>query len=114
MTLLLGLTSLSQALVVPPTVTVRFGYFKESQPILVGAAFGWYDTTIDGTHFKFEFIPQASGGRTVKKLDNRELDIAALGSTPWAYAISRGVLVTHFYTLHSKGTSGPTVSNKTQ
>ena len=104
--LLLGLTALSQALVVPPpTVIVRVGYFKESQPILVGAAFGWYDTTIDGTRFKFEFIPQASGGRVVKKLDNRELDIAALGSSPWAYAISRGVPITHFYTLHSKGTS---------
>ena len=82
--------------------TVRFGYFKESQPILVGARYGWYHTTIDSIDYRFEFYPQSSGGRALKKLDNGELDMAALGSSPWAFAISRGVQITEFYTLHSK------------
>ena len=54
------------------TQIVRFGYFKEASPFLVGAFNGWFDTSIAGTDYKFEFLPQVAGGEVVDKMDNHE------------------------------------------
>ena len=39
--------------------------------------------------------------------------LAALGSSPFAFAISRGVKINSFYTLHSKGESQALTMKKT-
>ena len=75
---------------------VRFGYFAEPQPFQVACAQGWFDvndtTTSTGAVVDIEVVclPQTSGGLAVAKLDRGDLDVAVLGSTPWAQAVSRG------------------------
>ena len=43
------------------------------------------------------------GGYVVAKLDEGDLEVALLGSTPAAFAVARGVDITNFYVAHEKG-----------
>ena len=58
-------------------------------------------------------LPQSSGTYAVAKLDRGDLDVAVLGSTPWAMAVSRGVDLSAFYVTHSKGDSQGLVTRDT-
>ena len=80
---------------------VKFGYFTEAQPFQVACARGWFSS------FGLEVacFPQSSGGYAVSRLDNLDLDLAVLGSTPHSTGISRGVDVLTFFVAHSKGDS---------
>ena len=68
------------------TVLVRFGYFDYGQIFHVACARGWFDRP--DLSIEVVCLPQSSGGYAVAKLDQGDLDIAVLGSTPWAEAIS--------------------------
>ena len=80
---------------------VRLGYFGEAQPFQVACARGWFDFS-DVT---VACLPQASGNYVVAKLDEGDLDVALLGSTPAAMGVARGVDITNFYVAHEKGSS---------
>ena len=87
------------------TLTVRLGYFGEAQPFQVACARGWFDTEDGGDDFQVVCLPQSSGGFAVAKLDDGDLDVALLGSTPAATGLARGVRMQTFYVAHMKGTS---------
>ena len=78
---------------------VRLGYFGEAQPFQVACARGWFDFS----DVEVACLPQASGGYVVSKLDEGDLEVALLGSTPAAFAVARGVDITNFYVAHEKG-----------
>lgn len=84
------LTSGIQAQQQPPdgwvTVNVRYGYFSETRPMLAACARGWFDLAHEPTrtYYKVGCYPQSSGNFVSSRLDNLELDIAHIGSTPWA------------------------------
>ena len=80
---------------------VRLGYFGEAQPFQVACARGWFDVS----GFDVVCLPQSSGGYAVAKLDDGDLDVALLGSTPAATGLARGVAMQTFYVAHMKGTS---------
>ena len=87
---------------------VRLGYFGEAQPFQVACARGWFDIPAnddDPDGVQVVCLPQASGGFVVSKLDEGDLEVALLGSTPAAEAIARGVKVENFYVAHEKGSS---------
>ena len=87
------------------TLTVRLGYFGEAQPFQVACARGWFDTEDGGDDFQVVCLPQSSGGFAVAKLDDGDLDVALLGSTPAATGLARGVRMQTVYVAHMKGTS---------
>ena len=58
-----------------------------------------------GDDFQVVCLPQSSGGFAVAKLDDGDLDVALLGSTPAATGLARGVRMQTFYVAHMKGTS---------
>lgn len=68
---------------------VRFGYFGEAQPFQVACARGWFDLA----GVTVACLPQASGGYVVSKLDEGDLEVALLGSTPAAMGLARGVAI---------------------
>ena len=84
---------------------IRFGYFAEAQTHAVGCARGLFHlegtTDAAGNPVDLEVLclPQSSGGYAVAKLDRGDLDVAVLGSTPWAMAVSRGVDLSAFYAV---------------
>ena len=80
---------------------VRLGYFGEAQPFQVACARGWFDFS----DVEVACLPQASGGYVVAKLDEGDLEVALLGSTPAAFAVARGVDITNIYVAHEKGSS---------
>ena len=80
---------------------VRLGYFGEAQPFQVACARGWFDFS-DVT---VACLPQASGNYVVAKLDERDLEVALLGSTPAAMGVARGVDIKNLYVAHEKGSS---------
>ena len=80
---------------------VRLGYFGEAQPFQVACARGWFDFS-DVT---VACLPQASGNYVVAKLDEGDLDVALLGSTPAAMGVARGVDIKNLYVAHEKGSS---------
>eukprot|EP00966_Prymnesium_polylepis_P141827 3274875-Prymnesium_polylepis.1 len=82
-------------------VQVRLGYFTEAQPFQVACARGWFDLS----GYKLSCLPQSSGGYAASKLDDGDLHMAVLGSTPYALALARGVKISGIYTVHSKGDS---------
>ena len=98
---------------------IRFGYFAEAQTHAVGCARGLFHlegtTDAAGNPVDLEVVclPQSSGGYAVAKLDRGDLDVAVLGSTPWAMAVSRGVDLSAFYVPHSKGDSQALVTRDT-
>ena len=85
------------------TLLVRFGYFDYGQTFHVACARGWFD--LPDLSIEVVCLPQSSGGYAVAKLDQGDLDIAVLGSTPWAEAISRGIDLHAFYLAHIIGDS---------
>ena len=80
---------------------VRLGYFGEAQPFQVACARGWFDFS-DVT---VACLPQASGNYVVAKLDEGDLEVALLGSTPAAMGLARGVDIKNIYVAHEKGSS---------
>ncbi|KAH8063959.1 NMT1-like protein [Aureococcus anophagefferens] len=81
--------------------TVRVGYFSEPQPFVAGIAREWFDTADDD----FAFFNQQSGYWVNAKLDQGDLDIAFLGSNPFAVGAARGVAATSFYVQYVIGDS---------
>ena len=69
------------------TQQVRMGYFAQPQAFLVGCARGLFD------HGGMELgcFPQSSGPFAVSKLEEGQLDLAMVGSSPLAEAVARGV-----------------------
>ena len=87
---------------------VRLGYFGEAQPFQVACARGWFDIPAnddDPDGVQVVCLPQASGGFVVSKLDEGDLEVALLGSTPAAFAVARGVDIKNLYVAHEKGSS---------
>ena len=66
---------------------VKVGYFYEPQPIFAGVARSFFDTESDS----FAWFPQDSGDRVLAKLDQGDLDLAFIGSSPFSKGASRGV-----------------------
>ena len=93
----------------PEPVRVRYGYFDESVPINAACGRGWLDLAPDeatnSPAYAVECFPQTAGLAVVSRLDNAQLDVASLGSPPWAEAVARGVDVKEVYINHYKGTS---------
>ena len=87
---------LLQCHMTPAKQLIRLGYFTEGQPFAVACARGWFDTV----EVEVGCFPQSSGGYAVSKLDQADLDVAHLGSTPIAVSNSRGVLVDTFQMGH--------------
>eukprot|EP00947_MAST-08B_sp_MAST-8B-sp1_P002687 g2687.t1 len=76
-------------------IIVRAGFFAGySQPGHVGIYNRWFDTTIDGQEYQFVWMIENAGGKVIKKLDNNELQISCLGSSPWAFAAARKIPIT--------------------
>ena len=80
---------------------VRLGYFTEAQPFQVACARGWLD--LPG--YAVACLPQSSGSYAANKLDDGDLHMSVLGSTPYAVALARGINISAVYTVHSKGDS---------
>jgi len=67
-------------------VTVRYGYFTETRPLHAACARGWLDLNMPSLnrYYRVECYPQPSGTFAASRLDNADLEIAHLGSTPLA------------------------------
>lgn len=67
-------------------VTVRYGYFTETRPLHAACARGWLDLNLPSInlYYRVECYPQPSGTFAASRLDNADLEIAHLGSTPLA------------------------------
>mmetsp|Transcript_15081 Transcript_15081/g.48979 ORF Transcript_15081/g.48979 Transcript_15081/m.48979 type:complete len:1934 (+) Transcript_15081:83-5884(+) len=73
---------------------VRMGYFGfDPLPFMVGIGRGWYETG-DAT---FHYYNHDSGPLLASKLDAGDLDIAVLGSAPFAEFAARGADLVCFY-----------------
>ena len=66
---------------------VRLGYFPQPQAFQVGCTRYLFDH--DGS--TVGCYPQSSGSYAVSKLENDQLDLAMVGSSPLAEAVARGV-----------------------
>ena len=86
-------------------IRVKYGYFPEARPYHAACARGWLDLYHQGTIYHVTCYPQTSGNYAASRLDNEELQIAHLGSTPLAQAIARGVDVKVIYIGQYKGDS---------
>ena len=64
---------------------VRLGYFTEAQPFEVACARGWFEGELD---IEVVCLPQSAGVGAVSKIDDGDLEISLLGSTPAAAAIA--------------------------
>ena len=82
--------------------TVRLGYFTEAQPFEVACARGWFEGDLD---VEVVCLPQSAGVGAVSKIDDGDLEISLLGSTPAAAAIARGVKLKNYFIAHLKGES---------
>ena len=87
------------------TVHVKYGYFAEARPLHAACARGWLDLALQDVVYQVTCYPQASGNYASSRLDNGELDIAHLGSTPFAQAAARGVDLQVIYVTHYAGNS---------
>ena len=74
----------------------------------VACARGWFSTA----EYDVGCFPQSSGGYAVSKLDEGDLDIAQLGSTPIAVSNSRGVDVLTFGLAHGMSRSQSLVAKR--
>ena len=61
--------------------------------------------TASNTFYKVACYPQSSGNFASSRLDSLQLDIAHIGSTPWAQAVARGVDAKQIYISHYMGES---------
>ena len=103
------------AAAIAATRVIRFGYFAEAQTHAVGCHVGSSTGTTDAAglvDLEVACLPQSSR-YAAAKLDRGDLDVAVLGSTPWAEAVSRGVDLSAFYVTHSKGDSQGLVTRDT-
>ena len=82
---------------------VRLGYFTEAQPFEVACARGWFEAA--DLDIEVVCLPQSAGVGAVSKIDDGDLEISLLGSTPAAAAIARGVKLKNYYVAHLKGES---------
>ena len=74
---------------------VRLGYFTEAQPFEVACARGWFEAA--DLEIEVVCLPQSAGVGAVSKIDDGDLELSLLGSTPAAAAIARGVRLQNFY-----------------
>ena len=79
---------------------VRSSSFGEPDAFEVVPAMGF-----DDGPYRFRHYKASAGMLVIEKLDNAELDIAALGSTPAASAVARGANFTFLRVQHTKGGS---------
>lgn len=88
-------------------IHVRYGYFPEARPIHAACGRGYFDfySVERGTEYIVTCYPQTSGGFAASRLDNGQLHIANLGSTPLAQAIARGIDIQTIYISHYMGES---------
>ena len=77
---------------------VRLGYFTEAQPFEVACARGWFEAA--DLEIEVVCLPQSAGVGAVSKIDDGDLEISLLGSTPAAAAIARGVKLRNYYIAH--------------
>ena len=82
-------------------VHIRYGYFDNALPIHAACGRGWLNLAKnvqeDTPEYIVECFPQSSGSVAASRLDNAQLDIASLGSTPWAQAVARGLPLEEIY-----------------
>ena len=90
---------------VEEVINVRYGYFPEARPTHVACARGFFDFADSGRTYSVSCYPQTSGGFASSRLDNSQLDLAQLGSTPMAQAIARGINIKAIYISHYMGDS---------
>ena len=69
---------------------VRVGTFDDGAPYVLAPATRW----LDGGGACFAYYRQPSGARALELLGRGDLDLAFMGSMPWARAVARGVGVT--------------------
>ena len=101
--------ALLSLLVVPVSaVDLRLGYFLEAQPFQAACTHGWFDLP----EYNVSCQIQSNGGQAAAALDDGDLHLAVLGTTPWAAALSRGVDVKLIYTIHRKGSSQGLVTRR--
>ena len=86
-------------------IRVHYGYFPEARPIHSACARGWLDLRLGNTLYQVSCYPQTSGNFAASRLDNGQLHIANLGSTPLAQAIARGIDLQVVYISHYMGNS---------
>lgn len=81
---------------------VRVGYFpSDPLPFLVGAARSWFDS--EGV--KVSFYHGVGGAKLAAMLDSGDLDMAVMGSSPFAEATIRGAELVAFYVQYVIGPS---------
>ena len=86
-----------------PTVgcsrTIKVGTFDEANPYTAAVMSKW----LDSSTACWAFYRQTSGGRSIAHLENGDLDVAMLGSTPFAAAAARRAALSAVSVLHLKG-----------
>lgn len=91
-------------------LTVRFGYFNEAGPYAVGCARGWFSNPAAG--WEVACLRQSSGPDIASRIDEGDLDISQIGSSPLAKAVARGVdLVAVYLTLFHGSSTALVVRN---
>ena len=91
-------------------LTVRFGYFNEAGPYAVGCARGWFSNPAAG--WEVACLRQSTGNDIASRIDEGDLDISQIGSSPLAKAVARGVdLVAVYLTLFHGSSTALVVRN---
>jgi len=84
-----------------PGTQVRVGTFGDANPEALVVMTDWLNAGVDC----WTFYRQSSGGRSIAKLDSGDLDIALLGSTPFAAAVARRGALKAVSVAHIKGSA---------
>jgi len=104
--LLLLLLPLAQ-LCTGAVVTVRVGFFQEFHAHDAAIAQEYYDSAAPvaggGDEYRFQFFQVSQGIRAMSALENERLDIAEVGSSPFALGVARGVNATLLSLVAMKG-----------
>ena len=93
-------------------LTVRFGYFNEAGPYAVGCARGWFSNPAAG--WEVACLRQSSGPDIASRIDEGDLDISQIGSSPLAKAVARGVDLVAVYLALFHGSSTALVVRNTK
>ena len=93
-------------------LTVRFGYFNEAGPYAVGCARGWFSNPAAG--WEVACLRQSTGNDIASRIDEGDLDISQIGSSPLANAVARGVDLVAVYLLLFHGSSTALVVRNTK
>jgi len=102
---LLLFTTLPVHIATQTIIRVNYGYFPEARPFHAACARGWFDLYTTRVQYRVTCFPQTSGNFASSRLDNEQLDIALLGSTPMAQALARGIDLQVFYITQYQGDS---------